>query len=349
MAVEFLIDFSQQRLSPEQVVRNFTDTCRGKASELEDVRRNQQEFTITSYSVEPNPPVEVAFGIVLPRSRPLRRRLRLRPGPLGVDAQVGWPARRLVRDRPGERRLREQPLAPVRQRLPRHHHRERRADAAAVQEVATGATRPKVPDDHRAQPPRPLPRRRLRRRPRRGDLPRSHLHLDAGAGDHARPGADEARDELRLQRLRRGLRGVRGAVRVVGRARRHAARADAHRLLVVRLHDRDGLRLELRQHARDPVPLRSRRGGRVAERREDVLALDPRSRARARAGRLLRRRVPGRRPDAGARGGCSSRGSAGAASSSASAWSASSGPPPGTAGSATSLPSTRPSAPPSSR
>jgi len=62
MAVEFLVDFSQQRLSPEQVVRNFTDTCRGKASELEDVRRNQQEFTITSYNIEPNPPVEVAFG-----------------------------------------------------------------------------------------------------------------------------------------------------------------------------------------------------------------------------------------------------------------------------------------------
>ena len=64
LAVEFLIDFSQQRLPPEQVVRGFTDTCRGKAAELEDVRRNQQEFTITSYAIEPNPPVEVAFGSV---------------------------------------------------------------------------------------------------------------------------------------------------------------------------------------------------------------------------------------------------------------------------------------------
>ncbi len=62
LAVEFLVDFSQQRLSPEQIVRGFTDTCRGKSSELEDVRRNQQEFTITSFSVEPNPPVEIAFG-----------------------------------------------------------------------------------------------------------------------------------------------------------------------------------------------------------------------------------------------------------------------------------------------
>ena len=64
LAVEFLVDFSQQRLSPEQVVRGFTDSCRGKPAELEDVRRNQQEFTITSFSVEPNPPVEIAFGAV---------------------------------------------------------------------------------------------------------------------------------------------------------------------------------------------------------------------------------------------------------------------------------------------
>lgn len=62
LAVEFLVDFSQQRLSPEQVVRGFSDTCRGKADELADVRRNQQEFTITAFTVEPNPPVEIAFG-----------------------------------------------------------------------------------------------------------------------------------------------------------------------------------------------------------------------------------------------------------------------------------------------
>ena len=55
--------------------------------------------------------------------------------------------------------------------------------------------------------------------------------------------------------------------RVVGRARRHAARPDAHRLLVVHLHDRDGLRLELLQHARDPVSF-GRGGWRMAERRE---------------------------------------------------------------------------------
>ncbi len=64
LAVEFLVDFSQQRLTPEQIVRGFTESCRGKADELEDVRKNQREFTITSFSVEPNPPVEIAFGSV---------------------------------------------------------------------------------------------------------------------------------------------------------------------------------------------------------------------------------------------------------------------------------------------
>ena len=62
LAVEFLVDFSQQRLSPEQVVRNFSDTCRGKGEELNDVRDHQEDFTVTGYNVEPNPPVEVAFG-----------------------------------------------------------------------------------------------------------------------------------------------------------------------------------------------------------------------------------------------------------------------------------------------
>lgn len=62
LAVEFLTDFSQQRLSPEQVVRNFSDSCRGKGEELNDVRDNQREFTITAFNVEGNPPVDVDFG-----------------------------------------------------------------------------------------------------------------------------------------------------------------------------------------------------------------------------------------------------------------------------------------------
>ena len=61
LAVEFLVDFSLQR-PPEQVVRGFSDSCRGKGEELEDVRKNQREMTIVGFTVEPNPPVEIAFG-----------------------------------------------------------------------------------------------------------------------------------------------------------------------------------------------------------------------------------------------------------------------------------------------
>lgn len=62
MAVEFLVEFSQQRVSPDQMVRNFSDSCPGKSQERDQIRDNQATFTIQSYSVEPNPPVEIAFG-----------------------------------------------------------------------------------------------------------------------------------------------------------------------------------------------------------------------------------------------------------------------------------------------
>ena len=62
LAVEFLVEFSQQRLSPQQIIRNFTDSCRGKDEELADVIRNQNEMIINSYTVEPNPPVDIEFG-----------------------------------------------------------------------------------------------------------------------------------------------------------------------------------------------------------------------------------------------------------------------------------------------
>jgi hypothetical protein len=60
---EFLTDFSQQRLSPEAIVRNFTDTCRGKGDELSDVQNNQREQTITEYSIGA-PQVTISFGAV---------------------------------------------------------------------------------------------------------------------------------------------------------------------------------------------------------------------------------------------------------------------------------------------
>lgn len=62
---QFLVEFSQQRLSPEQIVRNFTDACRGKSDELSDVRINQAEQTITEYTVG-SPQINISFGAVCP-------------------------------------------------------------------------------------------------------------------------------------------------------------------------------------------------------------------------------------------------------------------------------------------
>lgn len=64
LAVQFLIDFSEQRLSPDQVIRNFTTACAGRNRELNDVRDNQRDFVINSYTIGPNPPVDVTFGAV---------------------------------------------------------------------------------------------------------------------------------------------------------------------------------------------------------------------------------------------------------------------------------------------
>jgi hypothetical protein len=61
----FLVDFSQQVLSPETIVRNFTDSCRGKALELSDVQINQRDYLITDYTISP-PQVTVAFDSVCP-------------------------------------------------------------------------------------------------------------------------------------------------------------------------------------------------------------------------------------------------------------------------------------------
>jgi hypothetical protein len=50
LASEFLLDFSKQ-LDPAFVMKNFTPTCPGTADELNDVRNNQANFVITSYTV----------------------------------------------------------------------------------------------------------------------------------------------------------------------------------------------------------------------------------------------------------------------------------------------------------
>lgn len=69
MAVQFLVDFSKQ-LPPAEVLKNFTDSCAGKASELADVQRNQRCFTINSYKVG-GATTAIGFkGVCSFRSRP---------------------------------------------------------------------------------------------------------------------------------------------------------------------------------------------------------------------------------------------------------------------------------------
>jgi hypothetical protein len=70
LAVLFLTDFSHSDIPPATVVRNFTDECRGKADELNDVRNNRQDFYIDAYEIG-TPRVTVAFdGTCSFRSRP---------------------------------------------------------------------------------------------------------------------------------------------------------------------------------------------------------------------------------------------------------------------------------------
>src|SRR5207237_927744 len=73
MARQFLEDFSRQLRPAEQVVRAFTSCPRkpdGRDSELSDVRNNQDNFSITQWSVD-RPRVTINFGGVCGfRSRP---------------------------------------------------------------------------------------------------------------------------------------------------------------------------------------------------------------------------------------------------------------------------------------
>ena len=62
LSYQFLLDFSQQALSPEQIVRNFYTGCPGRADELTDVANNQKNFKINSYSVFASFPVAINFS-----------------------------------------------------------------------------------------------------------------------------------------------------------------------------------------------------------------------------------------------------------------------------------------------
>ena len=62
MSYQFLLEFSLQTLTPEQIVRNFYTGCPGRNAELNDVVVNQQSFKITSYQVPSTFPVTVNFS-----------------------------------------------------------------------------------------------------------------------------------------------------------------------------------------------------------------------------------------------------------------------------------------------
>jgi hypothetical protein len=62
MSYQFLLEFSQQSLTPEQIVRNFYTGCPGRNEELTDVQNNQKNFKINSYSVATSFPVTISFS-----------------------------------------------------------------------------------------------------------------------------------------------------------------------------------------------------------------------------------------------------------------------------------------------
>ncbi len=130
--------------------------------------------------------------------------------------------------------------------------------------------------------------------------PRPGVHRDPRAGHHARPELDHRADGIRLHVLSTGVRAVRDSDRALGRSQGHPAGAGAHRRVVVVPDRRDRRRHELRTAAGHPVPVRCRGSRRVGLCRAHLLAMDPATRARHRAGHLLRRRASGRRPDSGA-------------------------------------------------
>jgi hypothetical protein len=63
MSYQFLVDFSQQVLTPVEVVRNFYTGCPGRNDELSDVTSNQKNFRINPpYTVAATFPVTVNFS-----------------------------------------------------------------------------------------------------------------------------------------------------------------------------------------------------------------------------------------------------------------------------------------------
>jgi hypothetical protein len=66
MSVQFLVDFSQQKLPPVEIIRNFYVGCPGRDSELSDVTNNQTYYVINSYTVGTPASATVNFGGTCP-------------------------------------------------------------------------------------------------------------------------------------------------------------------------------------------------------------------------------------------------------------------------------------------
>jgi hypothetical protein len=62
MAYQFLDDFSHTSITDASyILRNFSDTCKGKADEANDIAYNRAHFTITSYTLG-TPSVKIGFA-----------------------------------------------------------------------------------------------------------------------------------------------------------------------------------------------------------------------------------------------------------------------------------------------
>jgi hypothetical protein len=57
----FMVDFSHSDVPTEQVIRNFSDTCAGKAEERNDIEHNRATYTITAFHLG-QAKVKVNFG-----------------------------------------------------------------------------------------------------------------------------------------------------------------------------------------------------------------------------------------------------------------------------------------------
>ncbi|MCU0249425.1 MAG: IPT/TIG domain-containing protein [Vicinamibacterales bacterium] len=81
LSVQFLLDFSDQKNSPEYVVRNFYTGCAGRAEELIDITNNRLNYTITSYKIGTPTSASINFGGTCAYANKT-----------GVDGCVGTPA-----------------------------------------------------------------------------------------------------------------------------------------------------------------------------------------------------------------------------------------------------------------